>query len=101
MLRTRLLTCLKPLFPIWLQELLDPVTFLKKILFIYFYRQGKGGRETSMCGCLSCAPYWGPWPATQACALTGNGTSDPVGSQASAQSTEPHQPGIDPVTFFK
>ena len=35
-----------------------------KILFIYFYREGKGrrkrGRETSMCGCLSHAPYWGP-----------------------------------------
>ena len=34
-----------------------------KILFFYF-REGKGvrkrGRETSMCGCLSCAPCWGP-----------------------------------------
>ena len=30
-----------------------------------------------------------PVTATQACALTGNGT----GSQASAQSTGPHQPG--------
>ena len=29
-----------------------------------------------MCGCLSRAPYWGTWPATQACALTGNQTSD-------------------------
>ena len=38
--------------------------YFVKILFIYFYREGKGrrkrGRETSMCGCLSCAPYWGP-----------------------------------------
>ena len=37
------------------------LSFLKKILFIYFWREGKGGRkrgrETSMCGCLSCAPY--------------------------------------------
>ena len=32
--------------------------FLLKILFIL--REGKGGRETSMCGCLSQAPYWGP-----------------------------------------
>ena len=31
-----------------------------------------------MCGCLSCAPYWGTWPATQACALTGNRTGDPL-----------------------
>ena len=33
--------------------------------FIYFFfrargREGERGRETSMCGCLSCAPYWGP-----------------------------------------
>ena len=38
--------------------------FLKKILFIYFEREGKGsrkrGRETCMCGCLSHAPQWGP-----------------------------------------
>ena len=35
-----------------------------KILFISFHREGKGeikrGRETSMCGCLSQAPNWGP-----------------------------------------
>ena len=34
--------------------------------FIYFEREGKGerkgGRETSMCVCLSCIPYWGPGP---------------------------------------
>ena len=50
-----------------------------KILFIYF-REGKGGRkkgrETSMCGCLSCAPCWGTWPTTQASALTGNQAGD-------------------------
>ena len=33
-----------------------------------------------MCGCLSCAPYWRPG-------------LQPFGSQVSAQSTEPHQPG--------
>ena len=46
-------------------------------LFIYFQRVGKGGRkrgrETSMCGCLSHGA-----PATQAYALTGNPTSDPL-----------------------
>ena len=30
-----------------------------------------------MCGCLS-HPLVGTWPATQACALTGNRTSDPL-----------------------
>ena len=34
--------------------------FFFKILFIF--REGEGGRETSMCGCLSHAPYWGPDP---------------------------------------
>ena len=33
-------------------------------LFLFIFREGKGGRkrgrETSMCGCLSHAPYWGP-----------------------------------------
>ena len=34
------------------------------ILFIYFQRKGgrKRGRETSMCGCLSHVPNWGPGP---------------------------------------
>ena len=41
--------------------------FFFKTLFIYFLReQGRKGeregRETSMCGCLSHAPYWGPGP---------------------------------------
>ena len=30
-----------------------------------------------MCGCLSMCPQPGTWPTTQACALTGNGTSKP------------------------
>ena len=34
-------------------------------------------------------PLLGTWPATQACALTGN-PAEPFGSQASTQSTEPH-----------
>ena len=38
-------------------------------------------------------PLLGTWPATQACALTGASNRQPLGSQASAQSTEPHQPG--------
>ena len=31
-----------------------------------------------MCGCFSCAPLLGTWPATQASALTGNRTGDPL-----------------------
>ena len=54
--------------------------FFKKTLFIYFI-DGKGGRkkgrETSMCGCLLC-PLLGTWPATQACALSGNPTGNPL-----------------------
>ena len=34
--------------------------------YISFFLDGKGGRnrgrETLMCGCLSCTPYWGPDP---------------------------------------
>ena len=31
--------------------------------FIYFRGEGRErGRETSMYGCLSCAPYWAPGP---------------------------------------
>ena len=59
--------------------------FFLNILFIYFYREEKGGRkrgrETSVCERhidllpLTC-PQLGTWPATQACALTGNRTCD-------------------------
>ena len=55
--------------------------FVLKTLFIF--REGKGGRkrgrETSMCGCLSRPPpLLGTWAITQACALTGNRTSNPL-----------------------
>ena len=54
--------------------------FLRFYLFIF--REGKGGtkrgRETSVCGCRLPHPLLGTWPATQACALTGNQTSDPL-----------------------
>ena len=36
-------------------------------------------------------PPQGTWPTTQACALTGNGTT--IWFSACAQSSEPHQPG--------
>ena len=53
--------------------------FFLKVLFIYLLDRGKGRervRETSMCGYLSRIPFWGP--ATQACVLTRNWTSDPL-----------------------
>ena len=31
-----------------------------------------------MCGWFSHAPKWGTWPATEACALTGNQTHNPL-----------------------
>ena len=68
--------------------------------FIYLFQKEerggrKRGRETSMCGCLSCTPYQRPdlacnpnmcpdWELNQ----------PPFGLQAGAQSTEPHQPGL-------
>ena len=38
--------------------------FFYKILFLFLQRgrEGERGRETSVCGCLSNAPYWGPGP---------------------------------------
>ena len=63
----------------------DCIIFFLKILFIYFYREGKGrrkkGRQMSVCKRyvdwlpLLC-PQLGTWLATQACALTGNQTGD-------------------------
>ena len=42
---------------------------------------------------LAC-PLLGTWPATQACALTGNRTGDPSVRRPALNPTEPHEPGI-------
>ena len=87
------------------------VSFLLLLLdFIYFQKEGKGGRkrgrETLMCERYInqlplTRPQLGTWPATQAFALTGSQTSDlSLGPQASAQCTEPHQPGQE-LSFLK
>ena len=50
------------------------------ILFIYF-REGRGRRERERninVWLLPACPPPGTWPETQACALTGNQTGDPV-----------------------
>ena len=70
-----------------------------KILFIFrdIFRGRWGrkrGRETSMRGCLLCVPYWGP--ALQPRHVPWLGINcRPFGSQAGAQSTKPHQPGLN------
>ena len=57
-----------------------------------FRQSREGGREASMCGCLS-------WTPTEVLAHNPGVCPDwepnwqPFGSQAGAQSTEPHQPG--------
>ena len=76
--------------------------FLIFTRFYLFFREGKGrrkrGRETSMCGCLSHAPY--TWPTTRAYALDWDLNQRPFDSQTSTQSTKPHQPGpLLPLLF--
>ena len=71
------------------------------ILFIFRERGREGEREgekhQSMCGCSSPETQ----PATQARALTGNRTSDPlVRRPALNQSTEPHYPGLILLSFL-
>ena len=53
----------------------DNFNFFKDFIYLFLDRR-EGGRETSVCGCLLHAPHWGPSPSSQACALTGNRTSD-------------------------
>ena len=52
--------------------------FLRLLFFLQRGQERGKGRETSMCGCLSRTPALGTWPATQAHALTGNQTSNPL-----------------------
>ena len=55
-------------------------SFFLKILLIF--REGKGvrtrRRETSMCGFLLCASYWGPGLQLRHVCYPGNQTSDPL-----------------------
>ena len=70
--------------------------FFLKILFIYFQKERKGGRkrgrETSMCGCLLSASYWGLACNPGMCA-NWESNQQPFGLQAGTQSAEWHQPG--------
>ena len=58
--------------------------FFKDFICVFIERgkeERKRGKETLMCGFLSHTPALGTWPTTQACALTGNQTSDPLVSR--------------------
>ena len=64
--------------------------FLKKIfihLFIFGERGKEGEGNINVWLPLVC-PLLGTWPTTQACALTGNGTSDP----------SVHRPALNPLS---
>ena len=54
--------------------------FIFKIfIFTYFEREKEGGRDGNINVWLPLMrPLLGTWPATQACALTGNRTGDPL-----------------------
>ena len=65
-------------------------------MFIHSFleRRREGERERNINVWLPLMrPLLGIPPVTQACALTGSGTRDPLVGGAGTQSTEPHQPG--------
>ena len=73
-----------------------------KLLFILFLESGKDGekmRNINVWFTLAC-PLLGTWPTTQACALTGNRTSDPLFcSPALNPLSHTHQPGWNHPCF--
>ena len=79
-------------------------SFFLKILFICFQREGKRrrkrGRETSICGCLSHTPYWGPGLQPRHVPWLG---IEPVTLwfTVDTQSTELHQPGLENISSLK
>ena len=52
--------------------------FLKVYLFLQRGREGEGEGEKQQCVVASYVPPLGTWPTTQACALTGNKTGNPL-----------------------
>ena len=69
--------------------------FLKRFS-LFIFREWKGerkrGRETSMCGCLSCTPYRGPGLQPRHVPQLGMEPAT-LWFSASPPCTEPHQPG--------
>ena len=66
--------------------------FKRFFTYLFLERGRKRGRETFMCSCLVCAPYWGLGPQRRHVPWLGI-NQRPLGSLAGTQSTEPHQPG--------
>ena len=67
------------------------LNFLKDFIYLFLERgeRKEKERERNINVWLPLMrPLPGTWPATQACALTGNPTGDPFGSQAGTQPTE-------------
>ena len=50
--------------PLTIIASLPMLFFFQDFIYLFIFREGKGGRkrrrETSVCGCLSQAPFWGP-----------------------------------------
>ena len=64
--------------------------FFIELIYLFFIEMEKEGEwETSMCGCLLHAPYWGPVQQPRACALTGNQTGNPL----------VHRPTLNPLNY--
>ena len=62
-----------------MMPLCESLLYFFNILFIFKQRGGEGEREGNSSVWLPLTrPALGTWPATQACALTGNQTSDPL-----------------------
>ena len=83
-------------------QLISRTSLLILKIFIYlFLERGEGketGKETSLCKRETVAPHMpqpGTWPANQAYALNWELNWRPFILQAGAQSTEPHQPGLE------
>ena len=86
----------------WLYEF-KSTSFFKKIVYLFIFKQsGKVGerrREISVCGCLSPVPT-GDLAHNPGMCPDWESNQWPFGSQASTQSTDPHQPGVNPPALW-
>ena len=74
--------------------------FLKDFIYLFLERGREGERERNINVWLplTCPPPR-TWPTTQACALDWESNRRTFSSQASTQSNEPHQPGLEQMVF--
>ena len=78
-----------------------PLSFLKKDFTDLFLGRGEGrekGRKTTMCGCLSRTPCWGPGLQPRLVPCLGIHL-ETFWFSGHHQSTEPHQPGLSPSLY--